>query len=151
MGRKPNPRGKDRTRTIQLDGDVADIADQLAEKKALSATLSGLLRQNYGISDDITRLEQALSTTIDERKNLQQRELDLIDEITKQKDKLVHDRNHILPSLYQRQGVVEERIRELRKKLQYLPPMEATAVQDRIFESQRILTNILAEIKELEE
>ena len=44
MGRKPDPRGKDRPRTIVLSGDVAEIAQNLAEKNHLSATLSELLR-----------------------------------------------------------------------------------------------------------
>ena len=43
MGRKADPRGKDRPRTIVLSGDVAEIAEKLAENNQLSATLSELL------------------------------------------------------------------------------------------------------------
>ena len=151
MGRKPNPKGKDRTRTISLDGDVAEIAQELANKSQLSRVLSQLLRQSYGISDQLSRLEHALSSTIDERKNLQQKELEIIAEIDAAKEQIVHQQNHILPSLYQRQGVLEQRIRSLREKQQYLPPREATLVQDQILESKRILETVLKEIAELEQ
>lgn len=150
MGRKPNPKGKDRTRTISLDGDVAELAQKLADKSQLSSVLSQLLRQNYGISDELSQLEQALSVTIDERKNLQQKELQLIEEIEAARDSLIHRQNHILPSLYQRQGVLEERLDKLREKQAYLPSKEATLVQDQIMETRRILETVLKEIKELE-
>ena len=150
MGRKPNPKGKDRTRTISLDGDVAELAQKLADKSQLSSVLSQLLRQNYGISDELSQLEQALSVTIDERKNLQQKELQLIEEIEAARDSLIHRQNHILPSLYQRQGVLEERLDKLREKQAYLPHKEATLVQDQIMETGRILETVLEEIKELE-
>lgn len=151
MGRKADPKGRDRPRTIVLAGDVAEIAQNLADKNQLSACLSQLLRQNYGISDELSQLEQALNATIDERKTLQQKEAALIDEIEAARDALVHRQNHILPALYQRQGVLEERLRKLREKQQYLPPREATLVQDQIMETGRILDTVLKEIEELEE
>ena len=150
MGRKPNPKGKDRTRTISLDGDVAELAQRLADKSQLSSVLSQLLRQSYGITDELAQLEHALSTTIDERKNLQQKEAALIEEIEAARDSLIHRQNHILPSLYQRQGVLEERLNKLREKQRYLPPKESTLIQDQIMETGRILQTVLEEIKELE-
>ena len=151
MGRKADPRGKDRPRTIVLSGDVAEIAQDLADKSQLSAVLSQLLRQSYGISDDITRLEQLLKTATDERKELQQKEEELIAAIDDAREALIHRRNHTLPSLYQRQGVVEERLRRLRAQQLRVPPKEATLIQDKIMENNRILDTILKEIEELEE
>jgi chromosome segregation ATPase len=150
MGRKPNPRGKDRTRTISLDGDVAELAQKLADKSQLSAVLSQLLRQSYGISDELSHLEQALSTTIDERKNLQQKEAALIEEIEAARDSLIHRQNHILPSLYQRQGVLEGRLEDLRLKLNYLPQHESIKVMKQIDETRSLLEAVLEDIKELE-
>jgi len=152
MGRKPNPRGKDRTRTISLDGDVAEIAQDLADKSQLSKVLSQLLRHSYGISDDITRLERALNTTITERKQLQEREEELIAEITEQKNALVDRRSHILPSLYQRQGVIEERLKRLHAEhKRAIGPGEAQRKLQLINENTRMLNEVLNDIKELEE
>lgn len=151
MGRKPNPRGKDRTRTISLDGDVADIAQELADKSQLSKVLSQLLRNAYNISDEVSKMKQQLETMTVERKRLQDAERELIDAITDAENRIIHDRNHVLPALYQRQGVLEERLRKLRERQAYLPPKEATLVQDQIMETGRILTTLLKEIEELEE
>lgn len=150
MGRKADPRGKDRPRTIVLSGDVAEIAQDLADKSQLSAVLSQLLRQSYGISDDISRLEQLLTTTTDARKEMQEREEQIIAELDRARDQLVHRQSHILPQLYQRQGVLEERLRKLREKQLYLPSKEGTLVQDQIMETGRILETVLKEIQELE-
>lgn len=151
MGRKPNPHGKDRTRTIQLDGDLADIAQKLADKSQLSKTLSQLLRQSYGMSDNITQLELALIAATDERKELQQREEQLIDEITAARDSLIQRQNHILPSMYQRQGALEVRLAELQKKLQVEWTHQGQIkLQNQVNETNKQLQAVLSEIKELE-
>lgn len=151
MGRPKNPRGKDRTRTISLDGDVAEIAQDLADKSQLSKVLSQLLRTSYGISDDISRLEAALNTTIAERKALQEREEEIIQEITEQKDRLVHRQNHILPSLYQRQGALEDRLMTLGKKLtKALTHQDAVILQGQQEETRKLLQETLRDIEELE-
>lgn len=41
---------KDNHRTIKLDGDVANIASELAKQRRLSSVLSELLRREYGIT-----------------------------------------------------------------------------------------------------
>jgi len=152
MGRKPNPRGKDRTRTISLDGDVAEIAQDLADKSQLSKVISQLLRASYGISDDISRLEQSLNAAISERKALQAKEEELIEEIEKQKEALVNRRSHILPSLYQRQGVIEERLKRLvAERKRAITPMESQKKMKLITENTNLLNKVLDEIKELEE
>ena len=151
MGRKSNPKGKDRTRTISLDGDVAEIAQNLADKSQLSKVLSQFLRQSYGISDDISRLEQALSSTIDERKQLQLKEEELIEEITAQKEALVHRQNHVLPSLYQRQGIIEERLNNLElRRSRTLAGQDAARLDGLIAENAKLLRDVLKDIKELE-
>lgn len=151
MGRKADPRGKDRPRTVVLSGDVAEIAQDLADKSQLSAVLSQLLRQSYGISDDISRLEQLLTSTTDERKQLQEREEQIIAEIEAARDQLIHRQNHILPSLYQRQGALEARSQELREKARRALSVENEQRYLRqLEETQRLLTTTLDEIKELE-
>lgn len=151
MGRKPNPRGKDRTRTISLDGDVADIAQKLADRGQLSATLSSLLRQSYGIDTEIERLEHALNEAIDQRKQLQAQEEELIAKLTIAKDDLVQKQNHILPSLYQRQGIIEERLKRLHAEAsRAFEPASISRKRALIDENNRLLDEILEEIAELE-
>ena len=53
MGRPRDKRGKDRPRTIVLAGDVADIAQKLADDSKLSSTLSELLRAKFGYGSKI--------------------------------------------------------------------------------------------------
>lgn len=151
MGRKPNPKGKDRTRTISLDGDVSDVAQELADKSQLSKVLSQLLRNAYNISDEVAIMKDKLASLVEERKGLQRLEEEMIEAIDEAERRIIHDRNHVLPSLYQRQGVLEERLRKLRERQAYLPPKEATLIQDQIMETTRILTTLLKEIEELEE
>lgn len=151
MGRKPNPKGKDRTRTISLDGDVSDIAQQLADKSQLSKVLSQLLRNAYNLSDEVSAMKEQLETMTTERKRIQQAEEELIEAINNAELRIIHERNHVLPAMYQRQGVLEERLRKLRERQLRLPPKEATLVQDQIMETNRILTALLQEIEELEE
>lgn len=70
MGRKADPRGKDRPRTIVLAGDVAEIAQKLADNGTLSRTLSELLRHNYGFGDEIEEKKRELNAILDERARL---------------------------------------------------------------------------------
>lgn len=72
---------KDVTRSIRLDGDVKEIAQQLADDKKLSSTLSKLLRQHYGLHDEIDSIKQQLDRTVNERMLLQQEEKILADKI----------------------------------------------------------------------
>ena len=151
MGRKPDPRGKDRPRTIVLAGDVAEIAQDLADKSQLSAVISDLLRRAYGGGTHLNDLKRELQATTTLRKDMQEQEEELIRRIDVAEKELITSRNHILPSLYQRQGVLEERLEKLREKQRRLPPKEATLVQDQIMETKRILETVLKEIEELEE
>lgn len=151
MGRKPDPRGKDRPRTIVLAGDVAEIAQDLADKSQLSAVISDLLRRAYGGGTHLNDLKRELQATTTLRKDMQEQEEELIRRIDVAERELITQRNHILPSLYQRQGVLEERLEKLREKQRRLPPKEATLVQDQIMETKRILETVLKEIEELEE
>lgn len=151
MGRKPDPRGKDRPRTIVLAGDVAEIAQDLADKSQLSAVISDLLRRAYGGGTHLNDLKRELQATTTLRKDMQEQEEELIRRIDVAERELITQRNHILPSLYQRQGVLEERLEKLREKQRHLPPKEATLVQDQLMETKRILETVLKEIEELEE
>ena len=151
MGRKPNPRGKDRTRTISLDGDVAEIAQQLAGKSQLSKVLSQLLRQAYNISGEVAILKDKLAAIVGERKRLQRREEELIEDIGRQEERIIHERNHILPSLYQRQGKLEEKMKRLTQEHKMaLDPSTSRRKSAQLQTTTNQLYAVLDEIKAME-
>jgi len=57
MVRPSDPRGRDRTRSIQLDGRVAEIAQNLSDQGKLSSVLSNLLYEAYGHTSKRAKLE----------------------------------------------------------------------------------------------
>lgn len=151
MGRKPDPKGRDRTRTISLAGDVAEIAQNLADKGQLSRVLSDLLRQSYGISSHISQLEHALSEAISERKNLQQKEAALIDQIDAQKVALIERKNLDLPLLLQQKDALVERASSLNAKLsRSFVPTEISRFENQLREVNRLLQQVREEIFEIE-
>lgn len=62
---------KDKTRSIALDLDVSEIAQDLANKGMLSKTLSQLLREKYGYVSEIEKAEAALFALTSQRKAAQ--------------------------------------------------------------------------------
>lgn len=127
MGRKPDPKGKDRTRTIQLAGDVADIAQKLADNGQLSATLSDLLRQQYGFGDKIEERKRALTMLLDEKQRLTELTQTMADEIDALETQALEQNATIRPALERRRQILLDRLAATHKKLQrcYSPQEES--------------------------
>jgi len=102
MARPSNPRGKDKPRSIVLDGDVAEIAQRLADNNALSSTLSELLRSNYGFGDAIEEKKRQMHAVITERQRLAQVEADLEAEIDAMEVQLIEKQTTIRPQIEKR-------------------------------------------------
>ncbi len=145
MGRKPNPRGKDRSRTIQLDGDVSDIAQALADKSQLSAQLSQLLRQHYNISDELSTLKTTLASITDQRKAMQAQEDELIEEIERAELELQERVLTHLPALEARRSKLKDRYERLSQEL-----ARAFDPQTRALKETQLM-NTLAAIKETDQ
>lgn len=109
MGRKRDPKGRDRPRTIVLVGDVAEIAQKLADRGELSSTLSELLRSAYGFGDKIDEKKRQLTAILDEKQRLATQEIELIAEIDTLEAQTIEKRATILPQLTQRLKILEER------------------------------------------
>ena len=151
MGRKADPRGKDRPRTIVLSGDVADIAQDLADKSQLSKVLSQLLRQAYNISDEVSIMKAKLLEMTDQRKAMQEAEEEMIAAIRDAEDRIIHERSHILPSLYQRQGKLEEKLERLRQERERaLDPTTSKRKVNQMQATRDQLQEVLDEIQRLE-
>ena len=90
---------KDHTRSIRLDGDVAEIAQKLADDKMLSHTLSKLLRQHYGLNTEIDAIKAQLDRTVNERMLLQEEEKLLADRIDELELEFINRQTNELPIL----------------------------------------------------
>ena len=110
MGRKRDPKGKDRTRTIQLAGDVADIAQKLADNGQLSATLSELLRHNYGFGDAIEEKKRELTAILDEKQRLGEYEAAIYQQIEDLEKQRLANESMVKPAIQKRINIYRERI-----------------------------------------
>jgi len=150
MGRKPNPAGKDRTRTISLGGDVAEIAQRLADQSQLSAVLTDLLRREFAIDTELDGLKAELEASIQDRKELQQKEEALIAKIEISEQESILRRTTVLPQLHNQIDILQNRRDDLQDKIersfiedqrrQYRKQLEAT---------QERLDDVLNQAKEL--
>tara|TARA_Y100000004_G_C8926240_1_gene417757 strand:+ start:717 stop:1172 length:456 start_codon:yes stop_codon:yes gene_type:complete len=73
MVRPSDSRGRDRTRSIQLDGRVSEIAQNLASQGKLSSVLSNLLYEKYGHTSKRAKLEAKLAELDAERAEIELR------------------------------------------------------------------------------
>ena len=117
MGRKPNPNGKDRTRTISLGGDVAEIAQRLADQSQLSSVLTDLLRREFGIDTELDGLKAELLASTDERKELQAKEERLINAITIAEEQSIERRTTIVPQLHNQIRILQDRRDDLQDRI----------------------------------
>lgn len=117
MGRKADKRGKDRPRTIVLSGDVAEIAQKLADLNKLSSTLSELLRHNYGFGDKLDEKKRELETTHQQRVALQRKEKDLAAVIDQLENEFVKSQTVIRPKLEEKIALLGGRLATAEQKL----------------------------------
>ena len=118
MGRKADPKGKDRTRTIVLAGDVAEIAQKLADKGELSRTLSELLRFNYGFGDALDEKKRELEAAHEQRIQLQRLEESLANEIDELENTVLQQDTTIRPNLEKRKEILLQRRNDVQVKLE---------------------------------
>jgi len=94
--------GKDITRSIRLDEDVAEIAQRLADDKMLSHTLSKLIRQHYGLNTEIDALKAELDHVVNERMKLQENEKVLATMIDEAEERFLQEKTTELPKLQEK-------------------------------------------------
>ena len=106
-------RSKERLRTIQLDADVSEIAQRLADNKQLSSTLSELLRVNYGFGDKLEEKKRELHTLLDHKQQLIEQENKLYDEIESMEKAFLDRETNVKP-------ILKEKLQKLDAKLKML-------------------------------
>lgn len=143
MGRKADPRGKDRPRTVVLRGDVADIAQKLADSGSLSSTLSDLLATAYGLGDALDEHKRALTRIIEEKKALIDAEEQMVAKIDDLERRLVEERLTEHPRLLEQQRILCERLENLSERHQYLfTPHEKQRVRRQIDSTEILLDEV---------
>jgi len=126
-------RPKERLRTIQLDLDVSEIAQRLADNKKLSATLSELLRVNYGFGDKLEEKKRELHTLLDHKQSLIEQENKLFAEIERMEAEYIHRESNVKPVLQEKLVKLDARIKLLKSKRD-----RAIDVNERISKSRGI-------------
>lgn len=129
MARRP----KERLRTIQLDADVSEIAQRLADKKDLSSTISELLRVNYGFGDKLEEKKRELHTLLDHKQALIEQENKLYAEIEQMEASFLDRETNVKPILQEKLVKLDARIKLLKSKRD-----RAIDVNERISKSRGI-------------
>ena len=78
---------KDNHRTIRLDGDVKNIASELASRRELSKVLSELLRKEYGITFEEDLMKTKINELNRQKKEIEE-SLSILETAKREKDDL---------------------------------------------------------------
>jgi predicted nucleic acid-binding Zn-ribbon protein len=147
MARRP----KERLRTIQLDLDVSEIAQKLADKKELSSTLSELLRANYGFGDKLEEKKRELHAILDHIADMHHKRDEMIADIDATEKEFLERETNVVPQL-------KEKLVTLRAKYDLIKRQAETAIDASVrsmkyrameqFENQ--IQEVLAQLEEFQ-
>lgn len=150
MGRKADPRGKDRPRTIVLSGDVAEIAQNLADKGELSSTLSDLLRQQYGFGTQLDERKRALTMLLDEKQRLTELTQTMADEIDRLEQQTLEQNATIRPALERRKQILLSRWDKTHESRQRaFDPQEKNRLDGVLGEIAKLINDVNEELEAL--
>lgn len=150
MGRKADPRGKDRPRTIVLSGDVAEIAQKLADEGNLSATLSDLLRQQYGFGSQLEERKRALTMLLDEKQRLSELTQTMADEIDRLEQETLEQNATIRPALERRKQILLSRWDKTHESRQRaFDPQEKNRLDGVLSEIAKLINDVNEELEAL--
>jgi len=150
MGRKPDPRGKDRPRTVVLSGDVAEIAQKLADEGKLSATLSDLLRQQYGFGSQLEERKRALTMLLDEKQRLTELTQTMADEIDRLEQETLEQNATIRPALERRKQILLSRWDKTHESRQRaFDPQEKNRLDGVLSEISKLINDVNEELEAL--
>ena len=147
MARRP----KERLRTIQLDLDVSEIAQKLADKKELSSTLSELLRANYGFGDKLEEKKRELHAILDHIEDMNKKRKEMENDIDETEKEFLDTQTNVVPAL-------KEKLVTLRAKYDLIKRQAETAIDASVralkyrameqFENQ--IQEVLAQLEEFQ-
>lgn len=136
---------KDKTRSIRLDADVAELAQRLADDGKLSATISQLLRQHFAIHGEIDIMKTKLDELVNQRMSIREQEEELSELIDQMENR------HAMKMAEQKPWI-ERKLKQWRESLERSERKLLSARnQNEIVAAQRAITNAKIQISVLEE
>ena len=139
--RKSKP--KERTRSVSLDLDVSEIAQKLADRGALSATISELLRQAYGFGDELEEKKRELHNVLDQIAALNDKKDTIETEINTKEAEWLHKKTHLVPVLKDKLVTLHAKVAMLNKQAEHAIDSTVRAMKYRGIEA---LENQIQEI-----
>ena len=142
---------KDKTRSIRLDGDVADKAQELADDNMLSATLSTLLRNHFGMTTEIQAAKNRLNELVNQRMMLREEETQLADWIDMAEMDLKERSVHEKPRLERKLAETERLHSQTLLKLpQVTNPYEKNRIKQVLFNQREVITKLKKQLEVFE-
>lgn len=136
---------KDKTRSIRLDADVAELAQRLADDGKLSATISQLLRQHFAIHGEIDIMKTKLDELVNQRMSIREQEEELSNLIDQMENR------HAMKMAEQKPWI-ERKLKQWNESLERSERKLLSARnQNEIVSAQRAITNAKIQISVLEE
>ena len=136
---------KDKTRSIRLDADVAELAQRLADDGKLSATISQLLRQHFAIHGEIDIMKTKLDELVNQRMSIREQEEELSNLIDQMENR------HAMKMAEQKPWI-ERKLKQWNESLERSERKLLSARnQNEIVAAQRAITNAKIQISVLEE
>jgi DNA repair exonuclease SbcCD ATPase subunit len=135
---------KDKTRSIRLDADVAELAQRLADDGKLSATISQLLRQHFAIHGEIDIMKTKLDELVNQRMSIREQEEELSDLIDQMENR------HAM-KLAEQKPWIERKLKQWNESLERSErKLLAARNQNEIIAAQRAIANAKIQISILE-
>ena len=134
---------KDKTRSIRLDGDVAQKAQELADDHMLSKTLSNLLRNHFGMTTEIEAAKNRLNELVNQRMTLREEETQLADWIDNAENELIERTVTEKPRLERKLKETQNlHFSTLQKLPQVSNPYEKNRIKQVLFNQKEIIQKL---------
>ena len=142
---------KDKTRSVRLDGDVAEKAQELADDGMLSKTLSTLLRNHFGMTTEIESAKNRLNELVNQRMMIREEEQQLADWIDEaEKEMLVRSATE-KPRLERKLKETQDLHLATMQKLQYVVnPYEKNRIKNVLFNQKEVIRKLEKQLEVFE-
>lgn len=148
---KPSRKPKERLRTIQLDLDVSEIAQRLADKKELSSTLSELLRSNYGFGDALEEKKRELTAILDHIQEMHHKRDEMIKDIDATEKEWLDKQTNVVPQLKQKLVTLRAKYDLTKKQAETAIDASVRAMKYRAMEQfENQIQEVLAQLEEFQ-
>lgn len=142
---------KDKTRSVRLDADVAQKAQELADDGMLSATLSTLLRNHFGMTTEIEAAKNRLNELVNQRMMIREEENQLADWIDQAENDLLQRSITEKPRLESKLKETKDLHYSTMKKLGYTSnPYEKNRIKQVLINQQDIIRKLEKQLEVFE-